>query len=69
MSDKKKLTIEELEAAGGGWTFDDLSPEDQEKCAHISQELFDAGGTNLEPYWTQQWNEFCAYLNKKYGKG
>ncbi|MCR5059687.1 MAG: hypothetical protein K6A80_01515 [Saccharofermentans sp.] len=69
MSEDKKLTLKDLEAVGGGWQYDNLSPEDQRKCDQISEDLFNAGGTLYEEECRKRWNEFNDYLVRKYGVG
>ena len=66
MAEERQLNIDELQSIGGGWRYDDLSPEDQRKCTELSQDLFDAGGLNYEPECRKRWEEFDDYLCRKY---
>ena len=67
MAEGKELNLEELQAASGGWNFEKLSAEDQKRCMELWQDRFDAGGTNLEEACNRDWEEFDAYLCRKYG--
>ena len=69
MAEKRDLSLEELEAVGGGWSSAKLSPEDAQKCRQLWQENFDAQGTDYWEEATRKWTEFDAYLCRKYGKG
>ncbi len=64
--DNTKIDFEELAKVSGGWEYDDLSPEDQEKLSELHTEYFNSYGTRSEPYCKEEYYKFIDYLNKKY---
>ena len=53
--DNTKINFEELAKVSGGWEYDDLSPEDQEKLSELHTEYFNSYGTRSEPYCKEEY--------------